>query len=108
MTHHPHDHEDHSEEDGPTSLGGDVVPLDRRRRARREDDEKPGRDEDEFFDRETIAIEGTVLGPPVNPPDEDLPYRSGNDRHRAPIIPATLRSWRGTRSMLIWAAKDAG
>ncbi len=111
MTHHPHEHEGNDE---PAALdqaesGGEVVPLDAaRRRARRADDQKPDRDEDEFFDRETVVIEGTVLGPPVDPADDDVPYRSGNDRHRAPIIPATLRSWRGTRSMLVWAAKDAG
>ncbi|MER7500669.1 cell division protein FtsK [Nonomuraea pusilla] len=111
MTHHPHEHEGNDEPnalDGADS-GGEVVPLDAvRRRARRADDQETDRDEDEFFDRETIAIEGTVLGPPVDPPDDDLPYRSGRVRPRAPIIPATLRSWRSTRTVLVWAAKDAG
>ncbi|WP_228010965.1 cell division protein FtsK [Nonomuraea phyllanthi] len=115
MTHHPHEHEDHTEEGDDlnafdrTEHGGEVVPLHAvRRRAHRADDQEPDRDEDEFFDRETIAVEGTVLGPPVDPPDDDVPYRSSTDQRRAPIVPATLRSWKAARSMLVWAAKDAG
>ncbi|GAB2955931.1 cell division protein FtsK [Nonomuraea fastidiosa] len=104
MTHHPHEHEhDPAEEDGPPAGGGEVVPLDAaRRRSRRADDE------DEFFDRETVAIEGTVLGPPVDPPDDEVPRRSRHERRRAPIIPDTLRSWNSMRTALVWASKDAG
>src|SRR5690349_2375512 len=115
MTHHPHEHEDHTGEGDDlnafdrTEHGGEVVPLHAvRRRANRTDDQEPDRDEDEFFDRETIAVEGTVLGPPVDPPDDDVPYRSSTDQRRAPIVPATLRSWKAARSILVWAAKDTG
>ncbi|MFC5822490.1 hypothetical protein, partial [Nonomuraea insulae] len=88
--------------------GGQVVPLDSRRK-RASDDDTETAAEDEFFDRETIAIEDTVLGPPVDPPDDDAaPYATQQTQRRAPIIPATLRSWRGIRVMLAWQAKDAG
>lgn len=89
--------------------GGQVVPLDARRRARQPETAPESADDDEFFDRETIAIEGRIVGGPVDPPDDEAtPHQTRNGQRRAPIIPASLRTWRGIRTMLVWQAKDAG
>nr|WP_176573511.1 cell division protein FtsK [Nonomuraea pusilla] len=93
MSHHLYESDDEQ--------GGQVVPLDSRRRDRQDS-------ADDFFDRETVAVEERVAGPPVDPPDDDaIPYRLRGRQQRAPIIPAALRTWNGVRAMLLWQAKDA-
>lgn len=90
---------------------GQVVPLEARRRARQGDARPDAEttDDDEFFDRETVAIEGRIVRGPVDPADDDAaPYQTRGRQRRAPIIPATLRTWRGIRTTLAWQAKDAG
>ncbi|MBB6556989.1 cell division protein FtsK [Nonomuraea rubra] len=87
-------------------IGGQVVPLDSRRRVRPPDEHT---EEDESFDHETVAIEAETLGGPVDPPEDDAaPYTTRTIHRREPIIPATLHTWRGIRTMLVWQAKDAG
>ncbi|MET9241070.1 cell division protein FtsK [Nonomuraea sp. NPDC003709] len=88
--------------------GGQVVPLDSRRKVRSSDDDTVPAEEDEFFDRETVATEDRTLGGPVDPPDDDATYVTRKVQRRAPIVPATLRTWRGIRAMLAWQARDAG
>ncbi|WP_205302878.1 cell division protein FtsK [Nonomuraea montanisoli] len=104
---HPYESDDGHSEPAADSQGGQVVPLDARRRARQADE--VGRDDDDdFFDRETVAVEGRIVGPPVDPPDDDaVPHRLRAGQQRAPIIPTALRTWSGIRAMLLWQLKDA-
>lgn len=102
MTHDP-DEPDGFEQAGPGDA--EVVPLDSRRRSRQTDEPAP---DDDFFDRETIAITGRVIGPPVDPPDEDAaPISTPVKRRRAPIIPAWLRTWQSIRITIVWQLRDA-
>ncbi|MFI7109686.1 cell division protein FtsK [Nonomuraea sp. NPDC050227] len=82
----------------------EVVPLDSRRRARQTDDAEP---DDEVLDHESIDITDRVIGPPVDPPDEDaVPPAARTAQRRAPIIPAWLRTWQSVRAMIVWQARD--
>ncbi|MEV4568521.1 cell division protein FtsK [Nonomuraea sp. NPDC049419] len=102
MTHDPH--KPGRELEGfewADSGDAEVVPLDSRRRARQPE-------EPEDFDHETIAVEDDVVGPPVDPPDEDaVPVTTVTTRRRAPIIPAWLRTWPSFRAMIAWQLRDA-
>ncbi|MFE3451579.1 cell division protein FtsK [Nonomuraea sp. NPDC059194] len=119
MTHNPH------EPDRPvpgrelngftwpeaTDGGAEILPLDSRRRTHQAEEpaEDTDRDEDEFFDRETIAVEEGTVGAPVDPPDEEAaPYAARTAQRRAPIIPVWLHTWQSIKAMLVWQAKDAG
>lgn len=114
MTHNPHEPDDrppkgqevngfHRPEN--TDSVAEVFPLDARRRAR----DAEGTDQDEFFDRETVEAEEVVVGPSVDPPDEDaVPYAARTAQRRAPIIPVWLRTWQSIKAMVLWQAKDAG
>ncbi|MGW4638030.1 cell division protein FtsK [Sphaerisporangium sp. NPDC004334] len=109
--HRPTDPVDLSELKPLADGGAEVVELDAARRARQaaQPDIAGGEAGDDFFDRETVAVEDLVVGPPVDPPDDDaIPYQMRNGQQRAPIIPAALRTWNGIKAMLIWQAKDAG
>ncbi|HUR02505.1 MAG TPA: cell division protein FtsK [Nonomuraea sp.] len=87
----------------------EVVPLDSRRRARQSDETAMDDQEDEFFDRESIAVADHVVGSPVDPPDEDaVPYTSRTAKRRTPIIPTWLRTWQSVRAMVAWQTREAG
>lgn len=81
----------------------------------RNDDDRDGdRDDDrgdDYPDRESIALDASTVGGPVDGPDVDVPVTGGRSRFgkdRQPIIPAALRSWREFRGQVRWAVKDAG
>ncbi|GAA4593734.1 FtsK/SpoIIIE domain-containing protein [Planotetraspora phitsanulokensis] len=64
---------------------------------------------DDFFDRETVAITGRIVGPPVDPPDETAaPHRPQATSKRPPIVPGWARTWATLRAAAAWKAKDAG
>ncbi|WP_220040053.1 cell division protein FtsK [Nonomuraea aridisoli] len=115
MTHNPHEPDSrglHGFEwsDGTPADGGEaeVVPLDSRRRTRQADSLESDSDDD-FFDRETVAVTDHVTGPPVDPPDEDaVPPTARIAQGRAPIVPVWLRTWQSIRAMVAWQIRDAG
>jgi S-DNA-T family DNA segregation ATPase FtsK/SpoIIIE len=63
---------------------------------------------DDFDDAESVVITGTIVGGPVDPPDE--PRRFGpaaGTRERRPIVPPWLNSRASIRTSLLWVAGEA-
>jgi S-DNA-T family DNA segregation ATPase FtsK/SpoIIIE len=90
---------------GPSaSGGGDGGPDGPRRPAGPVPDDDPDDDGDGDEDRESVALDGVIVGVPVDPPDEYRPRRAGKDR--APVIPPALATRAALGASLVWALKE--
>src|SRR4051812_46179556 len=68
--------------------------------------EPPGDDEPRPYDAETIDATPEPVGSPVDPPAKGATFADilGRADERRPIVPASLRSRAGRRSLVILAA----
>ncbi|WP_219825908.1 cell division protein FtsK [Nonomuraea typhae] len=72
------------------------------------DPDEQGADQGAFYDRESVPENRRTIGPPVDPPGNEVPPdRSESGRRRAPVIPPWMRTRAGRRAMLAWWARDA-
>ncbi|MCO6010566.1 hypothetical protein NE236_36970 [Actinoallomurus purpureus] len=87
----------------PSGTGGGTVPPNPP--AGPAGDEFDGQD---AADAESVVITGTVVGGPVDPPDEPRRFGPGASKHeRRPVVPPWLNSRSTIRASLLWVVDEA-